>query len=220
MESKIKQYYNNINFFINKHKQIRQLFNNIYDNTFNGFLFSIIILSIYNLHKSTIIKSDYMYYFILGVDLVIYALKNNELQKYYNMIILLFSLTFKYIDNEQTYIIYMNSILEYLDKTIQNNIETKNALYSFCSLIFVLICQLTLDKELYKQNYTNIKYCGECLGNIINYYEHITDNYEEYIEYKTKVYEILYNLNLMTKTTEDILKQIDNDIIDRINNND
>ena len=78
MESKLKQYYTNINYFINKHKQINQLFNNIYNDTFDGFLFSIIILSIYNLHKSSIIKSDYMYYFILGVDLVIYSLKKNR----------------------------------------------------------------------------------------------------------------------------------------------
>lgn len=218
MESKLKQYYININFFIKKHKQINNLFNDIYDNTFDGFLFSIIILSIYNLHKSTIIKTDHIYYFILGIDLVLYSLKKNELQKYYNMIILLFSLSFKYIENEQTYIIYINSILEFLENTIKNKVETKNALYSFCSLVFILICQLSFDKDIYKNNYTNIKYCGECLGNIINYYENIIDNYDEYIENKSKVYEILYNLNIMTKTTEDILQKIDNEIIKKINN--
>lgn len=230
---KLKRYYTNINFFINKHKIIKETFKTIYKDTFKGFLYSIIILSIYNINKSEIIKSDNMYYFILGVDLVLYSIKSNKLQEYYNIIILLFSLTFKHIENENYFIIYFNSILEFINNTINNKIDKKIAYYNFCSIIFILICQLSLKKENIihlspsmdknidlnpSQNYQIIKSCGEYIGNILCFYEEITDDYNVYLDNKFKVFEILYGLNLMTSTIEIIFKQIDDTINEKINN--
>jgi len=229
--SKLKRYYTNINFFINKNKLIKETFKSIYKDTFKDFLFSIIILSIYNINKSEIIKSDNMYYFILGVDLVLYSIKNNQLQKYYNIIILLFSLSFKHIENDESFIIYFNSILEFLNNTINNKIDKNIAYYNFCSIIFILICQLSLKKENIihlspsmekdlnpSQNYQVIKSCGEYIGNILCFYEEITDNYNSYLDNKFKAFELLYGLNLMTSTVETIFKQIDDTINEKINN--
>lgn len=227
---KLKRYYTNINFFVNKHKLIKDTFKSIYKDTFKGFLFSIIILSIYNLNKSEIIKSDNMYYFILGVDLVLYSIKHDKLQEYYNIIILLFSLTFKHIENENYFIIYFNSILEFLNNTIINKIDKKIAYYNFCSIAFILICQLSLKKDNItlspssidnlnpNQNYQVIKSCGEYIGNIFCFYEGITDDYKVYLDNKFKVFELLYGLNLMTSTIEIIFKQIDDKINEKINN--
>lgn len=227
---KLKRYYTNINFFINKNKLIKETFKSIYKDTFKDFLFSIIILSIYNINKSEIIKSDNMYYFILGVDLVLYSIKNNQIQKYYNIIILLFSLSFKHIENDKSFIIYFNSILEFLNNTINNNIDKKIAYYNFCSIIFILICQLSLKKENIihlspsmekvnsSQNYQVIKSCGEYIGNIFCFYEEITDDYNDYLDNKFKVFELLYGLNLMTSTVEIIFKQMDDTINEKINN--
>ena len=231
-EDKLKRYYTNINFFINKNKLIKETFKSIYKDTFKGFLFSIIILSIYNINKSEIIKSDNMYYFILGVDLDLYSIKNNLLQEYYNIIILLFSLSFKHIENDDSFIIYFNSILEFLNNTINNKIESKIAYYNFCSIIFILICQLSLTKNIIhlspsldknsdlnpSQNYQIIKSCGEYIGNILCFYEGITDDYNVYLDNKFKVFELLYGLNLMTSTIEIIFKQIDDIINEKINN--
>lgn len=223
MSSKLKQYYINLNLFINKHEIIHNLIYTKYKlsdkkNISRGFLFSIILLSVYNLNKSELIKSTNIYYFVICVDLILYSIKHDELQENYTIIMLLFTLSFKHIDNDTDFILYEKSIIDFLNNTIINKVDKENAYYSFCSLSFILMTKLILKKEIYQNEYKIIKKCGECLGYIFLYYEKIIDDYQVYMNNKIEFYEMIYKLNLMTETAELILNNINTKISKDINN--